>query len=55
MHDYIWIPHEEGYTKYPRCTSMRIPGVPVFIEIRPEESEWDESVLEYDVDEDIVR
>ena len=52
--NYIRIEHEERYSKHPRCTSVRIPSVPVFVEIGSEESEWDESVLEYDIDEDIV-
>lgn len=55
MHDYIGIEHEEGDTKYPRCTSMRIPGVPVFIHYHNEEYEWHDTILEYEVEENIVR
>jgi hypothetical protein len=55
MHDYIGIEYEERHTEYPRCTSMRIPCIPPLRDYSDEEDDGHDTILEDDIDKDIVR
>ncbi len=55
MDNDIWITHEEEYTEYAPCSSGWMEFLPVPMYVPSDEEDGQDTVLEYYIEDDIVR